>query len=111
MKKLLSSIMAVAALAGIQAFAQEEDSPSLLAQLKENTKCSLIPTSIKLSLDYKSRYLSDGRVINPQNMLYTEEDIRKLQALQRQALIAEAQQAIEFTNYNLKQVEILLAQK
>ena len=54
---------------------------------------------------------TDLPVINPQNMLYTEEDIRKLQALQRQALIAEAQQAIEFTNYNLKQVEILLAQK
>ena len=75
MKKLLSSIMAVAALAGIQAFAQEEDSPSLLAQLKENTKCSLVPSSIKLSLDYKSRYLSDGRVINPQNMLFGALDL------------------------------------
>ncbi len=74
MKKLLSSIMAVAALAGIQAFAQEEDSPSLLAQLREDTKCSLIPSSIKLSLDYKSRYLSDGRVINPQNMLFGSVD-------------------------------------
>lgn len=54
---------------------------------------------------------TDLPVINPQNMLYTEEDIRKIQALQKQALIAEAQQAIEITNYNLKQVEILLAQK
>ena len=75
MKKLLSSILAVAALAGIQAFAQEEDSPSLLAQLREDTKCSLIPSSIKLSFDYKSRYLSDGRVINPQNMLFGSVDL------------------------------------
>ncbi|MBQ7650250.1 MAG: hypothetical protein IJS15_04780, partial [Victivallales bacterium] len=65
MKKLLSSILAVAALVSIQTFAQEaEESPSLLAQIKEATKSSLVPTSIKLSLDYKSRYLSDGRVIN-----------------------------------------------
>lgn len=54
---------------------------------------------------------TDLPVINPQNMLYTEEDIRKIRTLQKQALIAEAQQAIEITNYNLKQVEILLAQK
>ncbi len=78
MKKLLSSILAVAALVSIQAFAQDEaaeESPSLLAQLKESTKCSIIPTSIKLSLDYKSRYLSDGRVINPKQMLFGEIDL------------------------------------
>ena len=76
MKKLLSSILAVAALVSIQTFAQEtEETPSLLAQLKESTKCSLIPTSIKLSLDYKSRYLSDGRVINPEQMLFGSIDL------------------------------------
>ena len=54
---------------------------------------------------------TDLPVSNPQNLLYTDEDIQKLRALYRQALIAEAQQAIDITNYNLKQVEILLAQK
>ena len=52
---------------------------------------------------------TDLPVINPQNMLYTEEDIRKIRTLQKQALIAEAQQAIEITNYNLKRLEQLLA--
>ncbi len=78
MKKLLSSIMAVAALVGVQAFAQEEaaeETPSLLAQIKEKTGCSLVPTNIKLSVDYKSRYLSDGRVINPKQMLFGAIDL------------------------------------
>lgn len=73
MKKLLTSIMAVVALAGIQAFAQEEEQ-TLLGSLRESTKCNLVPSSISLSFDYKSRYLSDGCVVNPQNMLFGSVD-------------------------------------
>lgn len=75
MKKLLTSIMAVAALTGIQAFAQEADEASFLGKLREDTKCSLIPSSVTINLEYKSRYLSDGRVINPQNMLFGSVDL------------------------------------
>ena len=98
--------------AGTEATAQQavaHDEPNI-AQVETETAVPEIETKDdNLHLAVYSE--TDLPVINPQNMLYTEEDIRKLQALQRQALIAEAQQAIEFTNYNLKQVEILLAQK
>lgn len=90
-----------------QAVAHDEP---LIAKAEAETAVPEIETKDD-NLHFAAYSETDLPVINPQNMLYTEEDIRKLQALQKQALIAEAQQAIEITNYNLKQVEILLAQK
>ncbi|MBR1917254.1 MAG: hypothetical protein IJ832_05380 [Bacteroidaceae bacterium] len=81
-----------------------------IAQAETETAVPEIETKDD-NLHFAAYSETDLPIINPQNMLYTEEDIRKIQALQKQALIAEAQQAIEITNYNLKQVEILLAQK
>lgn len=98
--------------AGAEVAAQQavaHDEP-LIAKAETETAVPEIETKDD-NLHFAAYSETDLPVINPQNMLYTEEDIRKLQALQRQALIAEAQQAIEITNYNLKQVEILLAQK
>lgn len=63
MKKILTGIMAVAMLAGIQAFAQEEEESSFVSKL--------IP-SVDIAAQYKSRYLSDGRVVNPDDMLFMD---------------------------------------
>lgn len=79
-----------------------------IAQVETETTVPEIETKDD-NLHFAAYSETDLPVINPQNMLYTEEDIRKIQALQKQALIAEAQQAIEITNYNLKRLEQLLA--
>jgi len=98
--------------AGTEVAAQQavaHDEPHI-AKVEAETAVPEIETKDD-NLHFAAYSETDLPVINPQNMLYTEEDIRKIRTLQRQALIAEAQQAIEITNYNLKQVEILLAQK
>lgn len=69
MKNFLKSAFAVAALTGAQIFAQEA-----VPEVKEEKSCCLIP-SVSLSLDYKSRYISDGFVVNPQNMLFGSLDL------------------------------------
>ena len=65
MKNFLKGAFAVAALAGAQVFAQEA-----APEVKEEKICGLIPDSISLSMQYKSRYISDGFVINPDSMLF-----------------------------------------
>ena len=90
-----------------QAVAHDEP---LIAKAETETAVPDIETKDD-NLHFAAYSETDLPINNPQNLIYTEEDIRKIQALQKQALIAEAQQAIEITNYNLKQVEILLAQK
>ncbi len=69
MKNFLKGAFAVAALAGAQIFAQEA-----VPEVKSEEKCMLIP-SISLSMQYKSRYISDGFVVNPDNMLFGSLDL------------------------------------
>ena len=69
MKNFLKGAFAVAALAGAQIFAQEA-----VPEVETKEKSMLIP-SVTLSLDYKSRYISDGFVVNPQNMLFGSIDL------------------------------------
>ena len=70
MKNFLKGAFAVAALAGAQIFAQEA-----APEVKEEKVCGLIPDSISLSMQYKSRYISDGFVVNPDNMLFGSFDL------------------------------------
>lgn len=70
MKNFVKSVFAVAALAGAQVFAQEA-----APEVKEEKICGLIPSSISLTVEYKSRYISDGFVVNPQNMLFGSFDL------------------------------------
>ncbi|MBR4674240.1 MAG: hypothetical protein IKP00_07230 [Victivallales bacterium] len=70
MKNFLKGAFAVAALAGAQVFAQEA-----APEVKEEKICGLIPDSISLSMQYKSRYISDGFVINPDSMLFGSFDL------------------------------------
>ncbi len=65
MKKILTGILAVAALSGIQAFAQD-DAPEMESKVYTGLK----PSEISVNTQFKSRYLSDGRVINPDYMLF-----------------------------------------
>ena len=70
MKNFLKGVFAVAALAGAQIFAQEA-----APEVKEEKVCGLIPDEISFSMQYKSRYISDGFVVNPQNMLFGSLDL------------------------------------
>ena len=70
MKNFLKGAFAIAALAGAQVFAQEA-----APEMKEEKVCGLIPSEVSLTLEYKSRYISDGFVVNPQNMLFGSFDL------------------------------------
>ena len=70
MKNFLKGAFAIAALAGTQVFAQEA-----APEMKEEKVCGLIPSEVSLTLEYKSRYISDGFVVNPQNMLFGSFDL------------------------------------
>ena len=52
---------------------------------------------------------TDMPITNPQNLLYTEEDIQKLHALYKQRLIAEIQNDVEISRHNLRRLEQFLA--
>ena len=54
---------------------------------------------------------TDMPITNPQNLLYTEEDIQKLHALYKQRLIAEIQNDVEISRHNLRQLKQFLASK
>ena len=52
---------------------------------------------------------TDLPINNPQNLIYTEEDIQKLQKIYRQRLIAEIQNDVEVSRHNLSQLKQFLA--
>ena len=52
---------------------------------------------------------TDMPVTNPQNLIYTEEDIQKLQEIYRQRIIAQYQNDIEISRHNLRQLKQFLA--
>ena len=52
---------------------------------------------------------TDLPINNPQNLIYTEEDIQKLQEIYRQRIIAQYQSDIEISRHNLRQLKQFLA--
>ena len=52
---------------------------------------------------------TDLPINNPQNLIYTEEDIQKLQEIYRQRIIAQYQNDIEVSRHNLRQLKQFLA--
>lgn len=52
---------------------------------------------------------TDLPINNPQNLIYTEEDIQKLQEIYRQRIIAQYQNDIEVSRHNLRRLEQFLA--
>ncbi|MBO4592745.1 MAG: hypothetical protein J5678_00930 [Bacteroidaceae bacterium] len=54
---------------------------------------------------------TDIPITNPQNLVYTEEDIQILFTIYKQRFLAEMQDKVNTTRYNLKKLEYLLADK
>lgn len=54
---------------------------------------------------------TDMPITNPQNLVYTEEDIQILFTIYKQRFLAEMQDKVNTTRYNLKKLEYLLADK
>ncbi|MDO4951116.1 MAG: hypothetical protein Q4E49_03530 [Bacteroidales bacterium] len=52
---------------------------------------------------------TDLPINNPQNLIYTDEDIQKLQEIYRQRIIAQYQSDIEVSRHNLRRLEQFLA--
>ena len=69
MKNFVKSVFAVAAIAGAQVFAQDA-----VPEVKEEGRSRLIP-SMTLNVEYKSRYISDGFVVNPESMIFGSFDL------------------------------------
>lgn len=62
LKKLFGGMLAAAAIVGAQAFAQEAAAP--VAEQNEWTP------EISMTLEYASRYMSKGKVVNPERMFF-----------------------------------------
>ena len=79
-----------------------EPAPNLLA---ENTEPD--PTAPKAKMVAYSEV--DLPITNVENLIYTDEDIQKLQEISRQRLIAEIQNDVEVSRHNLSQLKQFLA--
>ena len=88
-----------------QAVAHDEP---LIAKAETETAVPEIETKDD-NLHFAAYSETDLPINNPQNLIYTEEDIQKLQEIYRQRIIAQYQNDIEVSRHNLRRLEQFLA--
>ena len=96
--------------AGAEVAAQQavaNDEPNI-AQVETETAVPDIGTKDN-NLRLAAYSETDQPINNPQNLIYTEEDIQKLQEIYRQRIIAQYQSDIEVSRHNLRQLKQFLA--
>ena len=80
----------------------------LIAKAETETAVPEIETKDD-NLHFAAYSETDLPINNPQNLIYTEEDIQKLQEIYRQRIIAQYQNDIEVSRHNLRRLEQFLA--
>ena len=96
--------------AGTEVAAQQavaNDEPNI-AQVETETAVPDIKTKND-NLHLATYSETDLPINNPQNLIYTDEDIQKLQEIYRQRIIAQYQSDIEASRHNLRRLEQFLA--
>lgn len=87
----------------------DEPAPDLLADNTEPVQIPLLEEGTGGGSEMVVYSETDLPINNPQNLIYTEEDIQKLREIYRQRIIAQYQSDIEISRHNLRQLKQFLA--